>query len=282
MPVYTPAQIKAIRRKFRNKKRERIAKARGVEASRTVEATYFRDLKGIVLKLQRQVNADILPLLASLEAEYIRDNASLSILFNGAVNQLQRQPVMTEAVQLRIATRMAKGVESFNRRKFVKEINDSIGLSLRGIITKEGVQVQVEDAVAENIDLIKSIPEQYHDKLRSTIQNGISRGDDFFSLKKTITDLGQSTINRAKFIARDQVAKLNAVVTEARQTKLGITSYFWRTAMDERVRDSHAEKEGDRFDWASPPPDTGHPGQDFQCRCIADPDLSTLLDSTLV
>lgn len=44
--------------------------------------------------------------------------------------------------------------------------------------------------------------------------------------------------------------------------------YIWRTMLDEKVRPSHEEHEGDAFNWhiAS---DTGHPGDDFNCRCGA-------------
>ena len=43
---------------------------------------------------------------------------------------------------------------------------------------------------------------------------------------------------------------------------------------------SHQEKEGNRYSWDAPPADTGHPGQDYNCRCSAQPDLSGLLDAT--
>ena len=45
--------------------------------------------------------------------------------------------------------------------------------------------------------------------------------------------------------------------------------YQWLTSQDERVRPSHVANSGGLFDWASPPPDTGHPGEDILCRCNA-------------
>jgi len=56
-----------------------------------------------------------------------------------------------------------------------------------------------------------------------------------------------------------------------RQKEIGVDSYVWNTAHDERVRDSHREKDGKTFKWSEPPADTGHPGEDFQCRCIGIP-----------
>ncbi|MGC6511155.1 MAG: phage minor head protein [Parvibaculales bacterium] len=48
------------------------------------------------------------------------------------------------------------------------------------------------------------------------------------------------------------------------------THYIWRTRRDSRVRPSHAENDGKVFAWNNPPP-TGHPGEDYGCRCIAEP-----------
>jgi SPP1 gp7 family putative phage head morphogenesis protein len=47
-------------------------------------------------------------------------------------------------------------------------------------------------------------------------------------------------------------------------------SYVWRTREDEKVRPSHAANDGVIFAWDAPPT-TGHPGEDFGCRCTAEP-----------
>jgi Phage Mu protein F like protein len=48
------------------------------------------------------------------------------------------------------------------------------------------------------------------------------------------------------------------------------THYIWRTQEDSRVRPSHRANDGKVFAWDDPPP-TGHPGEDFGCRCRAEP-----------
>ena len=48
------------------------------------------------------------------------------------------------------------------------------------------------------------------------------------------------------------------------------THYIWRTRGDEKVRQSHAANDGQIFAWDNPPP-TGHPGEDFGCRCTSEP-----------
>jgi Phage Mu protein F like protein/Colicin E5 ribonuclease domain len=48
------------------------------------------------------------------------------------------------------------------------------------------------------------------------------------------------------------------------------THYIWRTRGDNKVRASHAANNGKIFAWESPP-STGHPGEDYGCRCWAEP-----------
>jgi SPP1 gp7 family putative phage head morphogenesis protein len=70
-----------------------------------------------------------------------------------------------------------------------------------------------------------------------------------------------------------------------RQTQAGISEYEWSTSGDERVRSSHDELDGTRQSWDDPPVtnddgDTNHPGEDYQCRCVAIPVLPDIGDLT--
>ena len=76
--------------------------------------------------------------------------------------------------------------------------------------------------------------------------------------------------SRAELIARDQTLKLNGAITKARQTSAGVNSYTWNTSHDDRVRESHAALDGQIISWDAPP-EAGHPGEDFQCRCVPIP-----------
>ena len=46
--------------------------------------------------------------------------------------------------------------------------------------------------------------------------------------------------------------------------------YIWRTEKDDRVRGKHAERDGKIFNWHISP-EGGHPGEDYNCRCWAEP-----------
>ena len=49
-----------------------------------------------------------------------------------------------------------------------------------------------------------------------------------------------------------------------------IGQYIWRTVGDLGVRKGHAARNGKTFSWDDPP-EGGHPGEEYNCRCWAEP-----------
>jgi hypothetical protein len=102
--------------------------------------------------------------------------------------------------------------------------------------------------------------------------------------------------NKARFLARDQIGKLNGQITWRRMESAGLSMYIWSTSGDERVRgysgglypDAHPSHYAMdellcRWDdpavcsydggktWVDRPAGAVqlHPGEDYQCRCTA-------------
>ena len=159
-----------------------------------------------------------------------------------------------------------------------------------------GVATQVDEFRKANVELIKSIPEQLLDDVSRVVDEGWSRGTRVEVLRKELQQRFDVSKSRADLIARDQVLKLNSQITKTRQTNSGIVEYVWTTSHDERVRGNpdgkypdsdrdHYSLDGKRFRWDQPPVvnsktgETAHPGEDFQCRCVAVPVVPFLDDS---
>jgi len=133
-----------------------------------------------------------------------------------------------------------------------------------------------------NALLIKDISDktsrQIAEQVNQALIDGTNLADtqkEIFNIMSDRTDVQDS---RAKLIARDQVAKLNGQLTMERQVDMGVDSYIWRTVGDERVRETHADNEDQTFTWDNPPAETGHPGDDYQCRCWAEPILPEFVE----
>lgn len=124
-----------------------------------------------------------------------------------------------------------------------------------------------------NVRLIKRIEARHFDDVQRVVLEGLNRGLRTREVGKQLSRRFGITRRRGQLIARDQLATLNMEITRARQTSLGVTRFRWRTSADGRVREEHAELEGQVFTWAEGHPTEGVPGQAINCRCVAEPIL---------
>jgi uncharacterized protein HI_1407 len=157
-----------------------------------------------------------------------------------------------------------------NQAEVSTNLKNQTGVDLAAYLrSSPNITEKVNVMTTANVQLIKSIRSQYLDKVKNAVTQALVSGSLNKDLTAQIKALGQTTGKRAMFIARDQSSKLNAALTQARHEDVGVTKYMWSTSGDERVRDSHAEKDGQIFEYANPPADTGPPGHDVNCRCVA-------------
>lgn len=168
-----------------------------------------------------------------------------------------------------------------NQQEVSKNLKNQTGIDLSAYLgNSPNIAEKVNTMTTANVQLIKSIRSQYLDKVQNAVTQSLVKGTLNKDLVQQIKDIGKTTEKRAIFIARDQSSKLNAALTQARHEDVGITKYTWSTSGDERVRESHAEKDGQVFEYANPPADTGHPGHDFNCRCVAIPVFDDVVKSS--
>lgn len=171
--------------------------------------------------------------------------------------------------------------------KFAKRISIRGKDEFRRVIgiptTDLGIPVLVKQFRDRNVDLIKSLAGQQKTKIKSMLEAADQDAIRVEVLSKDLISEFGVTKSKANLLARDQVLKLNGQITQSRQVNAGITKYIWRTSGDERVRESHVALDGTTQSWDNPPVisddgRTGHPGDDYQCRCTADPILPEFED----
>lgn len=202
------------------------------------------------------------PQVVDAEPKTLAQRMELAASKFGGVD-IQARALAKEAVQLTLGD-----VDD----KLVKAIKDSIGVPIRGALTGHGpIAEAMRKASRENVALITSIPEQHLERVRKVIAEAFTEGTRWESVVDRVKRIGRITENRAKLIARDQVAKMTSDFSRVRQTDMGIKRYRWSGIMDSRERPSHRKLEGKVFRWDKPPLVDGehvHPGQAVNCRCV--------------
>jgi SPP1 gp7 family putative phage head morphogenesis protein len=159
---------------------------------------------------------------------------------------------------------------------YIQKMSKAYGIALfgdNGFTTPLG-----KSFVLQNTSLIKKLDTEIATQVQNTLLRGLEQGERPETLRGAINDIIGGKKYRAKRIARDQMSKFSGNLNQAKQQSIGVTHYYWRTSRDERVRATHAKNNGKRFAWNKPPANTGHPTEDVNCRCWAEPDMSQVLE----
>jgi len=168
-------------------------------------------------------------------------------------------------------------------------IEQQLGVDVGPILEGFGpLSQQMRKAVQDNIELIRSIPTEYLDRVKETLSTAWQEGVGFEQAGKMLERDFATTESRAALIARDQTQKMAGQFNRERQQQVGIDKYQWRcTRKNTRPEHLAMETGGEGgkgiYRWDEPGPLKGtidgepcHPGIDVNCHCLAVPfvDLS--------
>lgn len=178
-----------------------------------------------------------------------------------------------EAAIMAIILAMFNRVKTFNRRQ-QENIFRSMFSATPKEISKEDYEKIRQIWVNQNIELIHSIDRRTLESIRYALSENIIRAVDrkilIEELTESIMHMAEVNEKRAALIACDQVGKLNSQLVQLEQMSRGVEKYKWQTMEDGRVRKQHQSYNQKDFSW-SEPPDGGHPGWSYRCRCTAIP-----------
>ena len=243
--------------------KKRTRRVRNPRPKSGAEKAYYNSLRKSVLK---RIESRVISKLQGAEGLSDMLKASLE-----GIDEIRNDSTLGEEQ----AQKFIKGLEWRHREEFMKQMQSSFSLDVNILMPNSSLEPMLNKALSNNVGLIKSIPEA----LGNDVQNWFSKaysttGLDQGSFMKLLQDRFKVADNRAKMITRDQNNKMISALNKARNQQLGIIYYDWKTAGDIAVRDSHVDLNGTRQRWDDPPimnlrGETGHPGDDIQCRCIA-------------
>jgi len=281
-------QLKRLRQFNPNRKPINNAKLPKWFFPRSAQIFYNTQLQDHISKIIEIYERIILPKLPSIEAERNRVTPELSRpdsrkdafsdeieLIHGRFELEAENKKFDEAA---IIALIFLSADNFNLKQWIKIQQAGLGVSF--VAPELWKSDLAKGFLSENIQLIKNMDATMISQIKQKLHRGFRAGLSWEEIAKDIQDTFRITKNRAKLIARDQIGKLNGDLTRLRQTGIGVKNYFWRTQLDDRVRDpKHTSKEGRKFSWKKAPADTGHPGHDIRCRCWAEPDFSPILET---
>lgn len=156
------------------------------------------------------------------------------------------------------------------------------GLSLKTGVVPEGMDDVTTALVAENVSLIKSIPQQYFKDITGSVMRSITTGNGLSDLIPSINKYEGQTVRRANNIALDQTRKAYNSINKQRMQSIGVKQFEWvHSGGSQHPRQSHVKISGHIFSFDNleeeqaelgvPPEDRGIPGHPVNCKCTMVP-----------
>lgn len=256
----------------------------------SIEREYRRLLVNYIKQMRAVVNAILMPRLPAIltKARAFRPDSLIEygiipmnrdgwvedlgdILRSVTFSLSQRVPSLERSID-----DIARKVADWNKAEVNQVVRSVMGVDV--FASEPWLRDQVASFIKQQRDyVIEDLTPRATAQISAITQRAGAQGRSAKDVGQDIAHMFDITQRRAELIARNEIATFNGVLTQARQQQIGVEQYIWRTSLDERVRPEHEEREGETFSW-SDPPDDGHPGIPINCRCVAEPVLSSLLE----
>lgn len=122
----------------------------------------------------------------------------------------------------------------------------------------------------EQADMLTGSVRTHTDRVRARVVAGVVAGAAIVAIASMAGEVDGMTRRGLDNSAANATQSLNSRESETRWDEAGVRRYTWITVGDDRVRPEHAERHGVIYAWDDPPED-GHPGEPYMCRCEARP-----------
>ena len=211
-----------------------------------IERWYKRELMKLIDEMQAEVKADIMANYKTQSNAVAMDGFSdwlghsMDYLLGKWTNKLNS---LSDQIADLFVT---KSVHNYDNqlKKHLRKAGFTVRLQMSPY-----AEEMLKAAMGENVGLIKSIGVQYLGKVEQAVWASVKGGFDLGTLSQELQHAYGVTKNRADLIARDQGAKANAVIEQARRKELGITKAIWKKSTGGKThREDHAKADGTVFE----------------------------------
>lgn len=269
------------------KQRERIAYAgrtfigERLMVNAAGQQRYAQRLGALVAQMVAQTNRDVRKVFATPEAaQFFATDASLGSMARITLNKLTERFTSLFAKKAKgLAESMVRDMERSTTTATHSSLQKlSGGLSLKTSIVTADMQDTVKAIIAENVGLIKSIPQTYLQQVNGSVMRSIAGGNGLQDLIPALEKYEGMTHRRAHNIALDQTRKTYNSIARDKMQALGVQKYRWNhSGGSNQPREDHIEMDGNVYSFTEPPVidqrtgERGIPGQAPNCRCTMTP-----------
>lgn len=268
------------------KRRRQWAEARGAVIKGSpltypaaARSRYAEALESLVQRMRRDYERELGKLWREHPelAQDANPGSAARILLNSLARKWQR--IFSREAR-RITDRMMRQVDRSSKSNLGKSLKQlSGGITIPTPDMPEAMRAVISASVAENVALITDVGDQFRQRVESAVYSSIQTGGsgraEIFEHLRHIEGMAE---RRARFIARDQTAKITAAYNAERAKSVGVRKFEWRhSGGGVEPRELHVRYDGQIFEYDNPPVidertgERGLPGQIYNCRCVAIP-----------
>jgi len=251
MKLYYNADPQKLKKRF-GRKKEIVSKYE-TQFPNNAEREYNRLARDINKEFQKHVDSLIL---------WRFNNIPLYLPDLEAVNMSSRLSII------------ARLLMRFAIRQWQLSVGRTLGIEINKEYHENNLALKMHDWAVEQKQDIEQ-------KLRRI--SGDIRFYEYFGLIGTKDFIEHAEIKKKQvlsalyFISANNIGEMFSDIMEYFCRDSGVEKYQWATKGDALVRPDHEELDGGIFEWDNPPivnqatGETGHPGDDYNCRCVAVP-----------
>jgi len=250
--------------------------ARAVHANKGVEAWYRNKLQELITQMHDSIQLHI-------EATYKKTPPIVGFANDDADPNVQLRKTMKkwgdnwrrklDRLSGDIARQFAKKNMYATQKAMMQAFKDA-GFTVKFSPTPGSVSAY-RAVLSENVNLIKSIPDQYLKDVESSVWQSVMKGGDLHQLTKDLKRNYGVSQRRAEFIARDQNNKAKAIMENERRKEIGIKRAIWlHSGGGKEPRPTHVAMNGKAYDLKKGMYDSAvkefvWPGVLPNCRCTS-------------
>ncbi|MDC9591170.1 phage minor head protein [Xenorhabdus sp. XENO-10] len=259
--------------------RQAVMKGKPLHYSAAATDRYQRDLSRLIRRMIKEYQQALTRLATDFEPMAM--DASFASQTRIWLNKLKRR---WDSIFNKKSSELADKFVSQTDLNAKRNLDDSLkqlsgGLTIKTPDRPAEMQERLTAATAENVALIKSIPQQFHFRIESAALRSISQaGEGAKTLLDEIRSIGSVTEKRAQFIAVDQTRKITTAANYERMKSAGIRKAVWHhSGGSAEPRKLHQKLDGQVFELDNPPiiddrtGQRGLPGELPNCKCFWTP-----------